>query len=768
MKNLLKCMLLMILLAGVQVYSYGQRVGLVLSGGGASGLAHIGVIKALEENNVPIDYITGTSMGAMVGGMYAAGYTVEEMIEMVNSPAFILSVVGELPDTDLYYFTKDEEDASIIRLKLSPTQLLQKSIPTNLVTPDLMEYMLMEFFAQASAASNYDFDSLMVPFRCVAADIAQKKQVIFSSGSLPKALRASSTYPFYYKPLMVDSALLFDGGLYNNFPADIMYDHFLPDVIIGSNVAALMDPPDEDDIVSQIRNMIISQSDFSLRCENGIIIEPPSQRGVFDFSDVNSEIQLGYEAAIKDMDEILSFISKERNEEARDSLRKSFRSDFYSKKIGDVQVLGDISKQQKEYVRSTIGPNKGDSVFTFEDFRPQFLRIAQDDKIRYAQPVSRYNPATGLFDIDINVRRERDLTAYFGGNFSSRPINIGYVGLKYNIFGRTSASLMANSYFGKFYGSGSLRAKIDYGGKKRISIEPHLVLNRWDYFRSYATFFEPSRPSFIVKNEVYGGLGVASPWGNNTVFRADIRYGETLDRYYQTENFSIQDTADFTTFAMGTFGIGLDRNTLNHKTYATRGTRVQISGRAVLGNETTEYGTTLPELDSTITDTHSWIELKARYENYFLHFGPLTIGAEIEGLFSTKPFFDNYTASLISAPAYQPIPESKTIFLEEFRAVQYAAVGLKTVFDIRKNLDFRLEGYAFQPGKSILRNENNEAVFSEPFLERRYIAAGALVFQSPLGPVSLNLNYYDNNPDRPWSFFFNFGFTIFNKSIYEL
>jgi NTE family protein len=137
-------------------------------------------------------------------------------------------------------------------------------------------------------------------------------------------------------------------------------------------------------------------------------------------------------------------------------------------------------------------------------------------------------------------------------------------------------------------------------------------------------------------------------------------------------------------------------------------------------------------------------------------------------LYSNKPFFENYTASLISAPAYTPIPESKTIFLDEFRTTEYAALGLKSILEIRKNLELRIEGYAFQPGKEIIRNESNGAEFTEPFEDRYFIGASALIFHSPLGPVSLNLNYYDSRDEGPWSFFFNFGYTIFNKSVYEL
>lgn len=748
---------------------HAQKVGLILSGGGAAGLAHIGVIKALEENNIPIDYITGTSMGALIGGLYASGYSIDEIIQFVEHPDFLLSIEGELDKNDIYYFSQDLSDASIIRVRVDPKNVLRANLPTNLVTPDLMEFMFMDIFSGPAAVAKYDFDSLMIPFRCVAADISKKEEVVFSGGSLSGALRASTTYPFYFQPISIDGTLLFDGGLYNNFPSDVMYNEFLPDYLIGSNVASALDPPTEDDLFSQVRNMIGNRTDFTLHCENGVLIRPPSEIGVFDFTSIDAQIESGYLSTLMKVDEILIDVKRQRTEAELDSLRTSFTSQLPAKEVKDINISGNIGAKQKAYISSTLGPEKYQYTYTFSDFKPQFLRLSQDGKIRNTQPYATYIPSLEAYKIDLKVRQEKDFKLYFGGNFSSRPINIGYVGLKYNLFGRTSASIMANSYFGKFYGSVLLRANIDFGGKKRFSIAPHAVLNRWDYFRSFATFFELSRPSFIVKSETYGGLDFIASLGNNAIFIADFDYGETEDRYYQTEDFTVADTSDVTTFTMGTIGIGIDRNTLNRKMYANSGTRLEISLRGVIGEELTRYGTTRLDNESfEFNDEHSWFEAKIKYQNYFAKAGPVTFGFDAEALYSNKPFFENYNASLISTPAYTPIPESKTIFLNEFRTTEYVALGLKSIIDIRKNFELRLEGYAFQPGQEIIRNGENNAEFTDPFEDRYFIGASALVFHSPLGPVSLNLNYYDSREEGPWSFFFNFGYTIFNKSIYEL
>lgn len=743
-------------------------VGLVLSGGGAAGLAHVGVIEALEEEGIPIDYITGTSMGAIVGALYASGYSVKDMKELLAKPEFINAVEGELPEEFVYYFSQDPKDASIIRLKLSLERLLEGSIPTNIVTPNLLEYMLLDYFSGAAAVAGYDFDNLMVPFRCVAADVAGKREVVFDSGSLSQALRASSTYPFYFKPVTVEGKLLFDGGLYNNFPADIMYHEFMPDIIIGSNASSNLDPPREDDFLSQIRSMITYRTDFDIACEYGIVIEPESSVGVFDFGSIQSEIRSGYEATMAKMDSIKDFLGDTRRSSVEmEEKRRAFREKVPEKVIRGVNIVGDLSTKQKAYIQSTIGPQLHDGKYTFDTFKSEYLRLAQDGKIRYIRPLAHYDSTFYGYIVDLYVTRETDLTTYFGGNFSSRPINMGYVGVKYDFFNRTATGLFANSYFGKFYGSVMLRANIDFGGKQRFRIEPHAILNRWDYFKSFATFFEESRPSYIVKTETFGGLGWASSWGSNTVLRGDVRFGETRDRYYRTQDFTAQDTADITRFTLGTVAAGVDRNTLNRKQYPNSGTRLLMSVRGVFGRENTESGNVGPPVHDFSADRH-WLTVLLRYENYFAHLGILTLGGEVEAVYSTKPFFENYTATLISSPAYTPLPMSKTMFLNEFRSSRYASVGLKSILTVRRRFEFRVEGYGYQAYRDLMRTDDNKAMYSEPFPRPLFVGSGALVYHSPLGPLSLNLNYYENREDGPWSLFFNYGFTIFNKSVYEL
>ena len=225
MKYLFTILTLLLLIESIN----SQTVGIVLSGGGAKGLAHIGVIKALEENEIPIDYIAGTSMGAIVGGLYSIGYTTDEMIELFKSKDFYYWSTGTLNEKNKYFFNESFDDASILSFEVNiDSSFLKPILPTNIIPTHQMDLAFLKIFTAANALCKSNFDSLFIPFRCVASDIQNKKQVLFREGDLGEAVRASMTIPLYFKPLIINGKMLFDGGIYNNFPWREMKDEFNP------------------------------------------------------------------------------------------------------------------------------------------------------------------------------------------------------------------------------------------------------------------------------------------------------------------------------------------------------------------------------------------------------------------------------------------------------------------------------------------------------------------------------------------------------------
>ncbi|MDP1802943.1 MAG: patatin-like phospholipase family protein, partial [Bacteroidota bacterium] len=168
-----------------------QKVGLVLSGGGASGLSHIGVLRALEENGIPVDYISGTSIGSLIGAYYAIGYSPKEIELLVKTTFFQSITKGDLPAKYEYMVKKRDDYASWLTFKLDLRDHYLKNLPTNVINSIPIDYYLMETFTGVSNSVNNNFDSLFVPYRCVASDVEHKKSVTFKKGDLPSSVRAS-------------------------------------------------------------------------------------------------------------------------------------------------------------------------------------------------------------------------------------------------------------------------------------------------------------------------------------------------------------------------------------------------------------------------------------------------------------------------------------------------------------------------------------------------------------------------------------------------
>src|SRR5690606_35390107 len=229
-----KSLLLLIFFSSTSLYA--QKVALVLSGGGAKGIAHVGVLKALEEHNIPIDYIVGTSMGGIVGGCYAAGMSPQQIEEMILSDDFLRWITGSPEKGYNFHYYSDEISPGFIRLDLSLDSTLSVQFNTSIASDASLNFAITEKMAEASAISRNNFDSLFVPLRVMAADVFSQSQVILKRGSLSDALRATQTVPFFYTPIRVDDKYLFDGGVYNNFPVDVAQQEFEPVVLIGSNV----------------------------------------------------------------------------------------------------------------------------------------------------------------------------------------------------------------------------------------------------------------------------------------------------------------------------------------------------------------------------------------------------------------------------------------------------------------------------------------------------------------------------------------------------
>lgn len=196
------------------------RVALVLSGGGARGVAQIGVLKALERHGIPVDFITGTSLGAIVGGLYASGYTTAQLESLVLSTDWddVLSLTEEIRRTDLFMDQKLADDRSFLALRF---QGLEPVFPAAVSSGQRLTNFLSEQTLQALYHPDPDFADLKIRFAAISTDLISGRRVVMKSGSLSEALRASASVPLLFNPIERDSMQLLDGGLVSNIPVDI-------------------------------------------------------------------------------------------------------------------------------------------------------------------------------------------------------------------------------------------------------------------------------------------------------------------------------------------------------------------------------------------------------------------------------------------------------------------------------------------------------------------------------------------------------------------
>jgi NTE family protein len=274
------------------------KIGLVLSGGGAKGLAHVGVLKVLEEIGMPVDYITGTSMGSIVGGLYACGYSASQIESICHHINWNDVLFDKISRKNISIEEKDEDGKYVGEFPILKGKIV---IPKGLVAGQNVSMLLSHLTWPVHDIT--DFDKLPIPFRCIATDIEKVEPVVLKSGFLPDAIRASMAIPSMFTPFEIDGKMLVDGGVMRNFPAQDAKE-MGADIIIGVNVSSGLYNRNQLNSALQIMDqastyqIFMSNKEQSAFCN--FIIEPDiSMYNMFSFESADSLIKAGEKAARK-------------------------------------------------------------------------------------------------------------------------------------------------------------------------------------------------------------------------------------------------------------------------------------------------------------------------------------------------------------------------------------------------------------------------------------------------------------------------------------
>ncbi len=321
------------------------KVGLVLSGGGAKGLAHIGALKAIEEAGVQINYIAGTSMGAIVGALYASGYTADELKTIFKKVDFETLMSDDFERKNKSFFERNNDDRHAVTL---PFNNLKLSFPSALSKGQNVYNLYVRLLNHVSHIS--DFSKLPIPFFCIATNLENGKQKILNKGYLPNAIAASSAVPSLFEPVHLDEKLLIDGGISNNYPIHELLKKDIH-VTIGVDVQDSLRKKENlksiMDIMTQISNFTIQNQMEQHKVESTTIYIKPNitKYNIISFDKAPEIYNEGYLATKKYLEQ-LKEIAKQQVQKPIQKINKDLLDEYTFKKI---QILGN-----KNYTKAYI------------------------------------------------------------------------------------------------------------------------------------------------------------------------------------------------------------------------------------------------------------------------------------------------------------------------------------------------------------------------------------------------------------------------------
>ena len=750
-----------------------QRVGLVLSGGGAKGAAHIGVIKAFEENEIPIDYITGTSIGAIIGSLYAMGYTPDEMLQLMLSKEFGYWQTGTVEDDYMYYFRKPDPTPEMAHFSIDMSDSLQiktNFLPQSLINPIQMNQAFMALYAQATAKAAWNFDNLFVPFRCIGSDIYNKKPVIFKNGDLGEAVRISMTFPLFFKPVWKDSVPMFDGGIYDNFPVKTMKEDFHPDFIFGVALSTGKSKPSNNPY-NQIETMIMQETNYEVDEEDGMIIRfNMPDVSLLDFQKANEIMEMGYKRTMSLIDSIKGRVHRKMPLDSLNLRRKQYKESLPPLVFKNIYITG-VSESQQKYIESQLHRDINQE-FSMEEFKRAYFKMLAYSKIKEIVPKAIYNRVNKTFDLHLYITMSDEINIGLGGNISSHQANQLYLGLGYRYLGRYAADMNADFQVGNSFSGVMLNGRMYLQTRIPTYINWQGVFSYKRYSESQSLFYEDVVPAFIKQHELYMKLKLGFPFLNRAKAEIGFGYGQLNDYYYQNTEVSFADRDyEHSRYNLFSGSLNIEQNSLSTKVYPISGVKRSLNAQYITGTEKYKPNVaTKPTKDNT----HSWLQMKAHWEQYHELSKLFNLGYTGELVLSSKNLMENYTASILQAPAFTPTPHSTIVFNEAFRANQYAALGVSPILKLGKFVHFRLDLYGFLPLYEIKKHTevlDNNYVMTLPYYGKfldsfKYMGEAAFVVHLPFTSISLYANGY-SYPSKNFNFGINIGYLLFNPKLLD-
>ena len=377
-----------------------KKIGLVLTGGGAKGFAHIGVLKVLEAAGVKIDYIGGTSMGAVVGGLYASGYNASQLDSIFTNTNFDELIQDYIPRTSKSFYEKRNDELYALSLPFNKFSL---GVPLSL-SKGLYNYSLLTKLTH-KVRHVRDFNKLPIPFLCIATDIENGEQVLLNKGYLPEALLASSSFPTLFSPVIINNRVLVDGGVSNNYPIDEVRK-MGADIIIGVDVQD--DLKDRNSlkeatrILVQISNLQMAQGMKEKIKNTDIYIKPDIKNySVISFNQGAEIIKKGEESAFEFFDQ-LKKLAENNQIEKKESL-KCIKDSISFSQIS----INSLKNYTRAYVVGQLG-FKQDVKISYDDLKKGINKLNASGN--FSNISYEINPIKNSDELNLNLTESKNKT----------------------------------------------------------------------------------------------------------------------------------------------------------------------------------------------------------------------------------------------------------------------------------------------------------------------------------------------------------------------
>lgn len=731
-----------------------ERIGLVLSGGGAKGIAHIGVIKALEEHGVPIDYVAGTSMGAVIGSLYCCGHTPDSMLNLITSKDFSYWSSGKIDPSIASYISRPQPTPRMAEVQFSfrDSTLISTNLkPVSLINPLPMSFGFMTMFAPYTAQCDSNFNRLMVPFRCVTSDVYHKRKIVCRSGSLSDAVRASMTFPTVFKPIEMDGVLVYDGGIYDNFPVDVMREDFHPDFIIGVSVSGPDGKPQPDNLFSQLEDMIIQNNDYSLPASEGVKIQVPVlQFGVLDWGKAREIYEIGYRTGEAMADSILSRISSRRSPQEVADMRRSFAENTPVLEFDSIVLSGIPHGQQK--VIDYLFTHDRSRPFSIERARTAYYDLIASGKVSDMFPYAVYNPRDSLFTLHLDVTPKKHFSLGIGGWLTTAANSMLYLSAGWHSMSYNFMNVELSGWLGQSYLAGLLDTRFTVTGAVPSQFSFQASASRKKYYESEVLFYRTRTPNFVTEYEAYARIGYSIAAGHSHVAEMTAGYGAISDHYFSrtSEQPGSGGAQEKSHHRLAVVHATFNGNNLNNLMYPSEGTEFSAD---IWGYHQRSH---IHKADGKLRDNGLRAVAEVKWKHFFPWKHNLTFGAFANVLANFGKIRGDYISALVMAPDFAPTPSTKALFNPAFRAYSYAAAGFIPTWQPIANLQLRGDFYLFAPIREMRSDSQGMPCYDGWLRKSEFLGEIAAVYNFRFASLAVYGNYL-SYPARNWSFGLSIG-----------